>query len=215
MSSVEVPKEISLALSKRKKVIPFKLDQARLSPALEYDLLTVQFIDATRPPIEDRIHELALHISTVTGKPLKTSMDVNSDSVNVVNVDCVRIGEKNERFDYINNDGTSDAVKYTGKVPCLMLEEAYLSLRSSVGSQAKSREMLCDLKTVIDALKYGKPFGASDDAQIIKMEIKLCSLIEKICNRAETFMAAELDLLASDVARAKQNMTMRNELIKK
>ncbi len=69
MLSTEVPKEVSIALNKNKTVIPFVIDNSELNEDLEYDLLTVQRIDARRPTLDDRIEELAIQISSVLGRP--------------------------------------------------------------------------------------------------------------------------------------------------
>ena len=69
MLSTEVPKEVSLALNKNKTVIPFVIDNSELSEDLEYDLLTVQRIDARRPTMDERIEELARQVCSVLGRP--------------------------------------------------------------------------------------------------------------------------------------------------
>ncbi len=71
MLSVEVPKEVSIALTKNKTVIPFVIDNSELSEDLEYDLLTVQRIDARRPTLDDRIEELARQICSILGRPFE------------------------------------------------------------------------------------------------------------------------------------------------
>lgn len=71
MLSTEVPKEVSIALAKNKTVIPFVIDNSELSEDLEYDLITVQRIDARRPSLEDRIEELAKQICTTVGRPFE------------------------------------------------------------------------------------------------------------------------------------------------
>jgi len=68
MLSSEVPKEVSIALNKNKTVIPFVIDNSELSEDLEYDLLTVQRIDARRPTLEERIEDLARQICSVLGR---------------------------------------------------------------------------------------------------------------------------------------------------
>jgi len=67
MESEEIPKEISVALTRKKTVIPFVLDDSVLNPELEYDLSSVQRIDARKPTLEDRIGELAAEIRKVIG----------------------------------------------------------------------------------------------------------------------------------------------------
>lgn len=71
MLSTEVPKEVSIALNKNKTVIPFVIDNSELSEDLEYDLLTVQRVDARRPTLDERIEELAQQICSVLGRPFE------------------------------------------------------------------------------------------------------------------------------------------------
>ncbi len=68
IASAEVPKEISVALDKNKIVIPFVIDEAELKGDLEYDLLAVHRVDATRPTMDERIEELARQIYAVLNK---------------------------------------------------------------------------------------------------------------------------------------------------
>lgn len=71
MHSTEVPKEVSIALNKNKTVIPFVIDNSELSEDLEYDLLTVQRIDARRPTLDERIEDLARQICSTIGRPFE------------------------------------------------------------------------------------------------------------------------------------------------
>ena len=71
MLSTEVPKEVSIALNKNKTVIPFVIDNSELSEDLEYDLLTVQRVDARKPTLDERIEELARQICSVLGRPFE------------------------------------------------------------------------------------------------------------------------------------------------
>lgn len=78
MISTEVPKEVSIALNKNKTVIPFVIDNSELSEDLEYDLLTVQRIDARRPTLDERIEELAQQICSILGRPFENDGDSNN-----------------------------------------------------------------------------------------------------------------------------------------
>lgn len=80
MHSTEVPKEVSIALNKNKTIIPFVIDNSELSEDLEYDLLTVQRIDARRPTLDERIEDLARHICSVLGRPFETNQDAGGVS---------------------------------------------------------------------------------------------------------------------------------------
>ncbi len=72
IKSKEVPKEISIALDNGKTVIPFVIDEAELAGDLEYDLLAVHRVDATRPTMDERIEELSRQIFAVIDKTGKT-----------------------------------------------------------------------------------------------------------------------------------------------
>ncbi len=68
IKSEEVPKEISVALDNGKTVIPFVIDETELIGDLEYDLLAVHRVDATRPTMDERIEELSRQIYAVINK---------------------------------------------------------------------------------------------------------------------------------------------------
>lgn len=76
VESDQIPREISIALEEEKKIIPFRIDSAKLKYELRYDLAGVEYIDATVPTIDQRIYDLAKSISDATGKPLKTESDL-------------------------------------------------------------------------------------------------------------------------------------------
>ena len=71
--SEEVPKEVSLALKNHKTIIPFVIDECDLEGDLEYDLLTVQRVDATKPTLEDRVEDLARQIYTALGRSFEAN----------------------------------------------------------------------------------------------------------------------------------------------
>ncbi len=73
ISSDQVPKEIAVALDHGKTVIPFVIDEAELIGDLEYDLLAVHRVDATRPTMDERIEELSRQIYAVIDKNGKSS----------------------------------------------------------------------------------------------------------------------------------------------
>lgn len=75
VESKEIPKEIGIAFDADKTIIPFKLDQAQLKGDMEYDLYGVEYIDATIPTMEQRIHDLAKSISKAINKPLLTDSE--------------------------------------------------------------------------------------------------------------------------------------------
>ncbi len=68
IASKEVPKEIAISLDNGKTVIPFVIDEAELVGDLEYDLLAVHRVDATKPTMDERIEELSRQIYAVIDK---------------------------------------------------------------------------------------------------------------------------------------------------
>lgn len=72
IASNEVPKEIAISLDNGKPVIPFVIDEAELVGDLEYDLLAVHRVDATKPTMDERIEELSRQIYAVIDKNNKT-----------------------------------------------------------------------------------------------------------------------------------------------
>lgn len=89
LASREIPKEIGIAFDANKTIIPFKLDKAQPEGDLEYDLYGVEYIDATVPTREQRIHELAKAISKSIGKPLQNAAAVTSVSEKLVSTPSV------------------------------------------------------------------------------------------------------------------------------
>ena len=75
VQSKEVPKEIRLAVNVfHKPVIPFILDDSHWDNGIAYHLTNVHYIDATKPPLEKRIADLADSIYAIT-KPRKESLE--------------------------------------------------------------------------------------------------------------------------------------------
>ena len=66
VNSVECLKELTEATRSCTYIIPFKVDNADLSPSMQYHLGPFHWLDASKPPLEKRIDELVqrvLHIS--------------------------------------------------------------------------------------------------------------------------------------------------------
>lgn len=73
-ASRHVAREVGRAMSKSKIVIPFRIDSDTPSGTLEYYLGDTQWLDATAPPLEARIDELAAGIQRVPEQPAKSQM---------------------------------------------------------------------------------------------------------------------------------------------
>jgi len=81
VASKEIPKEIGIAFDAEKTIIPFRIDDSKLTGKLRYDLYGVEYIDATVPTMEERIDDLANSISKAIGKPLLTESAHSMTSV--------------------------------------------------------------------------------------------------------------------------------------
>ena len=58
IESTECPKELAEATRTCKYIIPFKLDMAELTPTVRYHLGPCHWLDASTPPLEQRVDEL-------------------------------------------------------------------------------------------------------------------------------------------------------------
>jgi len=89
IESKEIPKEIGMAFDADKTIIPFKLDDAKLTGDLRYDLYGVEYIDATVPTFDERVGELAKAIKKVLGnesQSVSTEYSTNQKLVSTPNV---------------------------------------------------------------------------------------------------------------------------------
>lgn len=84
VESKEIPKEIGMAFDADKTIIPFKVDDAKLTGDLRYDLYGVEYIDATVPTFDERVDELAKAIKKVLGDKSKEVYVDNSGSQRLV-----------------------------------------------------------------------------------------------------------------------------------
>ena len=100
VESDQIPKEIGIALEEERKIIPFKIDSAKLKGGLRYDLMGVEYIDATIPTKEQRIFELAKSISDVIGRPFLTDEAVvsRSSAIRSCNIPCSKIFAGRDRL---------------------------------------------------------------------------------------------------------------------
>lgn len=78
IASQEVPKEIGIAFDADKIIIPFKLDNSKLTGALLYDLYGVEYIDGTVPSFDERVKDLAMAIKKVISPYSRTTSTTNS-----------------------------------------------------------------------------------------------------------------------------------------
>ena len=65
--SVDVKNEITAAFKARLPVLPFRIDNVEMEPALAYYLNGVHWLDAMKPPMGNRIHELYQTVCTMIG----------------------------------------------------------------------------------------------------------------------------------------------------
>lgn len=67
LESAHVAREVGLAVSRGRAVVPIRIEHVRLHGSLEYLLSLVQRIDAFPPPLSDHREAIAQRISTVLG----------------------------------------------------------------------------------------------------------------------------------------------------
>ena len=63
--SDQVKKELHLALTKKKKVIPLRIEEVRPADQLEYILTAVHWLDAFEPPLESRLEPLIERVKQI------------------------------------------------------------------------------------------------------------------------------------------------------
>ncbi len=77
LTSKEIYSELEIAYESEKIIIPFKLDESKpndgFREGFRYLLTGVEYIDASVPPLEDKIYALAKTISNIIGKPIADS----------------------------------------------------------------------------------------------------------------------------------------------
>ena len=66
--SGEVTKEVTQATSVCEYILPFKVDNAELNPRMKYHLGPCHWLDATTPPLEQRVQELIDRIQNLTAE---------------------------------------------------------------------------------------------------------------------------------------------------
>ena len=78
--SQHVAREVHLAASKGKTILPFRLSQEELSEQMEYYLAGVQWLDAMTPPLEQRIAALCRTVRAVLAEGGDCGRDVQRDA---------------------------------------------------------------------------------------------------------------------------------------
>ena len=66
--SVNVPKEVERAINKGLDVVPFRVEDVKLSKKLEYHLSSVHWLDALTPPLQQHIAYLADKVARSLGQ---------------------------------------------------------------------------------------------------------------------------------------------------
>jgi TolB-like protein len=102
IDSAHVAREVERAASKRKPIIPFRLDAAALNPEFEYFLSNSQWIDVTKlgmPAALARLKEAVGHVSTSSAQvappeaaPVRRSGGVKKRAVIVVAATVIGVG---------------------------------------------------------------------------------------------------------------------------
>lgn len=107
----------------------------------------------------------------------------------------------------------NEAVRYTGKMPQMMLENVLMVLKNN--SAVFDRNAIDDLKLVVESMKYSKAFGYSNDLNVVELENEICQLIDEL--QAE--LASEADDTVKRVSNyimvLKQKNTLRDTILKR
>lgn len=104
-------------------------------------------------------------------------------------------------------------VKYTGKQPQQLLENAWAELkaRPEVFGSAVSDE----LALLVRSLKYGKPFGVTKDEKVTGLEVDICCLIDKLQDAIAESADGSADTVMACVTSIKQKSGLRDLMLKK
>jgi hypothetical protein len=73
--STFVKKEVEIAVSQGIIIIPFKIEEFNLAPALKFYLSTIHWLDAMSPPLEEHLKNLANRIGRIIGEEVPVPPD--------------------------------------------------------------------------------------------------------------------------------------------
>ena len=107
----------------------------------------------------------------------------------------------------------SYTVKYTGKEPQFMLNEAIDIVKGNAA--IKDRKIVETLTTVVRSMKFSKDFGVSKDTKTLYLENEICELIDLILEEAGSDLPEDIKLLSDDVKVLKQKHNLRESMIKR
>lgn len=106
-----------------------------------------------------------------------------------------------------------NSVKYTGKIPQIMLENIYVSLKDN--ASAFGRNTIDTLKTISGSMKYSKDFGASNNANIVSLEKEICQLIDDLQDALASDSEDAVKQVSDCVSLLKQKNILRDAMLKK
>ena len=86
-ASIHVLREVERAVSRGKIVVPFRIENAKMSDAMEYFLSAPHWLDAITPPLEENISKLIMQLYKILG----IEMDENSMPV-------IKVKEKKKKL---------------------------------------------------------------------------------------------------------------------
>lgn len=158
IASTQVPKEVNMALNKKLRIIPFKIDSAPLSGELDYYLSNLHYIQAGFG--KNRYDELL--------GAIKTSLNISDGAVNNVNVtnhvtnNVNNISLKNPVFKVAN------PVWIIAAVLAVVLAVVLLKPVCSSGQTAESAEDGQGVSSVVFSDGESIPSNASEAADVSK-----------------------------------------------
>lgn len=107
----------------------------------------------------------------------------------------------------------NEAVKYTGKMPQMILENILMALKNN--SAAFGRNVIDDLKLVVESMKYSKAFGFSNDSNIVALENEICQLIDELQAELTSESDDTVKRVSNYIMVLKQKNTLRDTMLKR
>lgn len=106
-----------------------------------------------------------------------------------------------------------DSVKYSGKNAQIMLENISLSMKNNAVSI--DRSTLDTLRTVSESMKYSKPFGVSNNINVVTLEKEICKLIDNLQDAITSNSDNAAEQVSSYIIILKQKSILRDTMLKK
>lgn len=107
-----------------------------------------------------------------------------------------------------------ESVKYTGKLPQIMLENIYVSLKGSC--DVLDRNAIDTLRTIVESMKYSKSFGITNNDNVTILEREICQIIDDLQEALSLRSEDNSMNCAGDyIMVLKQKNSLRDSMLKK